>query len=295
MLAMNPRGRLPVLRDGDYVVFESLAVLYYLDRKYPDVPLFGRTAEEAAVIMRVINEFQAYTEARLMTITHDRVSGDTETFGVNQPSPEGYIVNDLTLGEYDVVISSVPQRETIEDSQFEQAMALKEAGVQIPDDVLIASSRLINKKDILQGIKAATQSPEAQQQQQLQMQTMQAELDKLRAEAASKAADSELRKAKTQSEVVKAQKAAATPPEDNGAAAKQQEVAATIQLEDRKFEHQKELDYAELQHKIQLENMKAQQDAKLKADQAATDRATRIQQAAQQAQTPKPTPKGSMR
>ena len=35
MLAMNPRGRLPVLRDGDYVVFESLAVLYYLDLKYP--------------------------------------------------------------------------------------------------------------------------------------------------------------------------------------------------------------------------------------------------------------------
>lgn len=68
MLAMNPRGRLPVLRDGDYVVFESLAVLYYLDLKYPQVPLFGHSAEEAAVIMRVINEFQAYTEARLMGI-----------------------------------------------------------------------------------------------------------------------------------------------------------------------------------------------------------------------------------
>ena len=35
MLAMNPRGRVPVLKDGDYVVFESLAMLYYLDRKYP--------------------------------------------------------------------------------------------------------------------------------------------------------------------------------------------------------------------------------------------------------------------
>ena len=35
MLALNPRGRVPVLKDGDYVVFESLAVLYYLDRKYP--------------------------------------------------------------------------------------------------------------------------------------------------------------------------------------------------------------------------------------------------------------------
>ena len=68
MLAMNPRGRLPVLRDGDYVVFESLAVLYYLDLKYPAPPLFGHSPEEAGVIMRVINEFQAYTEAELMRI-----------------------------------------------------------------------------------------------------------------------------------------------------------------------------------------------------------------------------------
>ena len=35
MLKINPRGRLPVLKDGDYVVFESVAVLYYLDVKYP--------------------------------------------------------------------------------------------------------------------------------------------------------------------------------------------------------------------------------------------------------------------
>lgn len=68
MLALNPRGRLPVLKDGEYVVFESLAVLYYLDLKYPEPPIFGRTPEEAGVIMRVINEFQAYTEERLMNI-----------------------------------------------------------------------------------------------------------------------------------------------------------------------------------------------------------------------------------
>jgi glutathione S-transferase len=68
MLAMNPRGRVPVLKDGDYVVFESLAVLYYLDLKYPEPPIFGRSPEEAAVIMRVICEFQAYTEAHLTRI-----------------------------------------------------------------------------------------------------------------------------------------------------------------------------------------------------------------------------------
>jgi glutathione S-transferase len=71
MLVMNPRGRLPVLKDGDYVVFESLAILYYLDRKYPSPPIFGQSAEEGGVIMRVINEFQAYTEEGLMRIIRE--------------------------------------------------------------------------------------------------------------------------------------------------------------------------------------------------------------------------------
>jgi glutathione S-transferase len=68
MLSLNPRGRVPILKDGDYVVFESLAVLYYLDRKYPAQPLFGTSAEEGAVIMRVCCEYQAYIEPHLMRI-----------------------------------------------------------------------------------------------------------------------------------------------------------------------------------------------------------------------------------
>ena len=68
MLKMNPRGRLPVLKDGDYVVFESVAILYYLDLKYPQKPIFGLNPEEAGVIMRVICEFQAYTEPSVAKI-----------------------------------------------------------------------------------------------------------------------------------------------------------------------------------------------------------------------------------
>jgi glutathione S-transferase len=61
----------PVLKDGDYVVFESLAVLFYLDRKYPTpAPLFGRSPEEAGVIMRVICEYQAYAEEHVMKIVN---------------------------------------------------------------------------------------------------------------------------------------------------------------------------------------------------------------------------------
>jgi len=75
MLAMNPRGQLPVLRDNDYVVFESVGILYYLDRKYPDPPLFGRSPEEAGVIMRVICEYQAYAEPSLMQLVRQLLYG----------------------------------------------------------------------------------------------------------------------------------------------------------------------------------------------------------------------------
>jgi glutathione S-transferase len=68
ILALNFRGRVPILKDDDYVVFESLAILYYLDQKYATPPIFGRTPQEAGVIMRVICEYQAYAEPQLMRI-----------------------------------------------------------------------------------------------------------------------------------------------------------------------------------------------------------------------------------
>src|SRR5580692_6526490 len=75
MLKMNPRGRVPVLKDGDYVVFESVAILYYLDLKYPQVPIFGLTPEESGVIMRVICEFQTYAEPALSRIVNAILEG----------------------------------------------------------------------------------------------------------------------------------------------------------------------------------------------------------------------------
>jgi len=75
MLALNPRGRVPVLKDGEYVCFESLAILYYLDLKYPQPPLFGHTPEEAGTIMRVICEYQAYIEPQVNIITQAVFAG----------------------------------------------------------------------------------------------------------------------------------------------------------------------------------------------------------------------------
>jgi glutathione S-transferase len=59
-LALNPRGKVPVIRDGDFVLAESLAILAYFERKHPDPPLFGRTAEETGRIWSTISTFESY-------------------------------------------------------------------------------------------------------------------------------------------------------------------------------------------------------------------------------------------
>jgi glutathione S-transferase len=64
-LAMNPRGRVPVLRDGEYVVHESLAILAYIERRFANPPLFGRTAEEAGQIWQWVAEHLMDVDPRM--------------------------------------------------------------------------------------------------------------------------------------------------------------------------------------------------------------------------------------
>ncbi|HVC36943.1 MAG TPA: glutathione S-transferase family protein [Gammaproteobacteria bacterium] len=75
-LKMNPRGKVPTLTDGDYVVYESIAILQYLDRKYPQIPLFGTTPEQAGAINQDICEVLAYIEKPIGQITRPLFSGE---------------------------------------------------------------------------------------------------------------------------------------------------------------------------------------------------------------------------
>lgn len=61
--AINPRGRVPVLVDGDVTVRETNAVLAYLDNAYPEPPLFGSDPAQAAAIWEIVCE----VEERLRT------------------------------------------------------------------------------------------------------------------------------------------------------------------------------------------------------------------------------------
>lgn len=261
-------------------------------------PLDNLTRSDFILARNVLDLVQTfYTEERILTITHDQATGETEDFTINQATPEGTVVNDLTVGEYGVVVSSVPVRETLEDSQFEQAVALREMGVQIPDSVLIDSSRLTNKKEIIREMQGSQDTPEAQAQRELQQRAQQAEVSKAEGEAAQKHADAELKQAKVQETMVNTQIAAQGEPDDGSGQAKM----AEAEIKAGQAEHEASLKEREFERDTQLKMMefglkREQQtnELRLKSHQMAADRADRraqmTAQAATAAQQPQPQP-----
>lgn len=54
--SLNPRATVPVLEADGLVLRDSIAILAWLDRRYPERPLFGETADEAARIWQLTLE-----------------------------------------------------------------------------------------------------------------------------------------------------------------------------------------------------------------------------------------------
>jgi len=205
-------------------------------------------------VLDIVQEY--YTEPRLLHITHDDLLQQPETLEVNAYDEAlNEIVNDLTIGEYSIIITSQPFRATLEDSQFEQGMAMREAGIQLPDDILIENSRLQRKSDIVKRLQAAQNSPEAQQKAQLEMRNLEATVAVAEAEAQQKTADAQLKLAKTKSEIASIEQENAritleakfADAEGGGAAE-----VAKMQVEEQKAGHKMDLEERQFQHKRSL-------------------------------------------
>tara|TARA_Y100001938_G_scaffold93274_1_gene127876 strand:+ start:1534 stop:3648 length:2115 start_codon:yes stop_codon:yes gene_type:complete len=142
----------------------------------------------AEKILNLIQNF--YTEERIIQVTNDSdPMKPREPMVINEMTPEGMIINDLTLGEYDVVVSTAPARDSFDEVQFAEALSLRQVGVAVPDDAIIEYSHLAKKGELakrirmMTGVERTPEQMEAQAiQQQFQLQQAQLELEKMQAE-----------------------------------------------------------------------------------------------------------------
>jgi hypothetical protein len=212
---------------------------------------------------------QYYTEPRIINVTQDRLTNQTEQVMINQVDPAtGEILNDLTIGEYDVVVTSTPVRETLEDSQFQQALALRELGIPIPDETLLENSRLLHKSEIIEKMKAAAQSPEAMAQAELEKMAAELSVAKSKAETARLEADALLKQSKADKENMSAQKAAAGDSQEEMAKFEAEMAMAREKHELEMEQLRAELVYKQREYDMKLQQMQEQSRIKVTQQQA---------------------------
>jgi len=211
-------------------------------------------------VLHLVQDF--YTDERLVHIIHNDMENEAETITVNQYDPvTDEIINDLTSGEYSVVVSSAPDTGTVEDAQFQHAKELKEMGLAIPDDVLIENSRLQRRSEVIKQMKAASNSPEALKERELKMRGMEANVAKVENEAQEKTG-------KYQLDIAKAQKEGAPDTTIEKMQAELQLERERMDMEMQKVRAEMDMKWQEMQQKLAMKQEEHQQDMAAKQQEA---------------------------
>ncbi len=122
-------------------------------------------------IIDLIQQF--YTFERVFRITKKDITGKETSHDlvINGQDPvTGEILNNVTMGEYDVVVDSVPHQATMQDTQFSQLLEMKKVGISIPDTAIVNMSTLANKNEILEQMQQdPAQAEFAKKMQELEL------------------------------------------------------------------------------------------------------------------------------
>jgi len=212
-----------------------------------------------------------YTEERVMQITGSELGAKTEEVVVNQVTPEGDVANDLTAGTYEVVVSSVPTRESFMESQFQEAKELRELGIAIPDSTLIEASNLSKKAEILEGIQNSPEAARQEKMAELEVMEKEVEIRERQVDVQRKQQETELAAARAEKTQVEGVKLAAEVGQDGP----QQDIEADRFKMQAELELEREKAAAELQFErekfaaeLQLKREEMQANQRLKRAEA---------------------------
>ncbi|CAM3407005.1 Genomic island protein [Paracidovorax anthurii] len=128
------------------------------------VPLDNLNYTRHLLAVRLVKLIQRYYDSyRIFRITEtDPMTGKPQekVVEINKFDPAtGRYLNDVTVGTYDVVITEQPMQVTFQNSQFQQAMEMRKAGIAIPDPAVLRYSNLADKQEILASMQQAGQPP----------------------------------------------------------------------------------------------------------------------------------------
>lgn len=149
-----------------------------------------------------------YTEQRVIYMTDKAQPEGTNrhAYVINQRDETGRIINDITLGDYGIVVGTRPARDTYNDHQLSEMLEFRDRGVAIPDHWMVRYSSIDNKAELEQLLAKAAgfgeMSPEEQQMAQLSMELemleLQGNIEKLEAEIRELDSRAELNEARAE-------------------------------------------------------------------------------------------------
>lgn len=141
-----------------------------------------------------------YNETRVLMINKGSTyRPEYEQMTLNQQTPEGKTINDVSQGEYTTVLVPAPARTTMSESEFEQLIQLrKDIGLKIPDDMMVELSNIPNKGQLLQQMKGASSTEAQQQQEQMQARIQELEMQLTQAKVEKEHSAAQLNSARAQ-------------------------------------------------------------------------------------------------
>jgi hypothetical protein len=157
-------------------------------------------------VLELVQDF--YSETRYFKVTGNSImAGEerTDDVGINVPAEDGNILNDVTIGDYEVDISFRPSGGTMADQEFEEAMRLREMGVAIPDHVIVQHSNLTKRGELAEFLKQSQGFGEpTEEQAALEEMQVEHQINMLRKELEKTDADIEVALATAKEKMAKA-------------------------------------------------------------------------------------------